>query len=128
MEPGETGRHGLFTTLRRLGATVLRILQNRLELLVVELQEERIRLFDALLLAAVVVALGLFSLTTAAVAVLIVVWNEYGVSGLLAASGLGVVGTVIAYWRLRMRLKNWPLLAGTLAELRKDRACLEPRN
>jgi len=127
MNEGETERHSLFGSVRRLGATVMAILQNRLELLVVELQEERLRLFNALLLAAVVVGLGFFTLTTAAVAVLILVWNQYGVNGLLAASGAGLVGTLIAFWRLRARLKNWPLLAGTLAELRKDRACLETK-
>jgi uncharacterized membrane protein YqjE len=128
MNEGETDRHGLFDTLRRLGSTVLAILQNRLELLVVELQEERIRLFDALLLAAVVVVLGCFTLTTVAVAVLIVVWNEYGVNGLLAVSGLGFITTIFAYWRLRVRLKNWQLLSSTLAELKKDRECLERKS
>ena len=128
MNEGETDRHGLFDTLRRLGSTVLAILQNRLELLAVELQEERIRLFDALLLAAVVVVLGCFTLTTAAVAVLIVVWNEYGMNGLLAVSGVGFIATLLAYWRLRVRLKNWPLLSSTLAELKKDRECLERKS
>jgi uncharacterized membrane protein YqjE len=128
MEQGETKRHGLFDTLRRLGATVLAILQNRLELLVVELQEERVRLFNALLLAAVVVGLGFLTLATVAVVVLIVVWKEYGVTGLLAVSGLGLITTLLAYWRLRVRLKNWPLLSSTLAELKKDRECLERKS
>lgn len=128
MNQGESERHGFFDTLRRLGSRVLAILQNRLELLVVELEEERIRLFDALLLAAVVVVLGYFTLTTAAVAVLMVVWNKYGVNGLLAASGLGFIATIFAYWRLRVRLKNWQLLSSTLAELKKDRECLERKS
>lgn len=125
MEQSDTKRHGLFDGLRRIGSTVLAILQNRLELLLVELQEERLRLFNTLILAAVVIALGFLTLATFAVAVLVVVWNEYGVIGLLTAGGLGLVATLTAYWRLRWRLKNWPLLAGTLAELRKDRECLE---
>lgn len=127
MDQDETRRDGWFDPLRRLGATLLAVVQNRLELLVVELQQERIRLFNALLLAAIVVALALFTLATAAVAVLIVVWNLYGVKGLLAASGFGLVGTLLAYWRLRLRLRNWPLLSGSIAQLRKDRAWLETR-
>jgi uncharacterized membrane protein YqjE len=128
MEQGEAQRHGVFETVRRLAATVLAILHNRLELVVVELEQERLRLFDALLLAAVVVTLGFFTLATAVVAVLIVVWDKYGVNGLMAASGLGLVCTLFAYWRLRARLKNWTLLSSTMAELKKDRECLERKS
>ncbi|MCI0534299.1 MAG: phage holin family protein [Verrucomicrobiales bacterium] len=91
MSQSETETPGVFDTLGRLASTVPAILQNRLELLVVELQEERIRHFNALLLAATIVALGFFTLATVAVALLIVAWNEYGVRRLLAASGLGLV-------------------------------------
>jgi uncharacterized membrane protein YqjE len=128
MEQGEAQRHGVFETVRRLAATVLAILHNRLELVVVELEQERLRLFDALLLAAVVVALGFFTLAMAVVAALIVVWDKYGVNGLMAASGLGLVCTLFAYWRLRARLKNWTLLSSTMAELKKDRECLERKS
>jgi uncharacterized membrane protein YqjE len=51
--------------------------------------------------------------------------DEFGVKGLWALSGVGLICTLLAYWRLRVRLKNWPLLSGTLAELKKDRECLE---
>jgi uncharacterized membrane protein YqjE len=113
--------------LRRLAATILAIFQNRLELLMVELQEERLRLFNALLLTTAIVALGGFTLAMAAFALGVVVWDEFGVQGLFALSGLGLVSTLLAYWRLRVRLKNWPLLSGTLAELKKDRECLESK-
>jgi len=100
-------------------------LQNRLELLAVELQEERVRLFNALLLAAAIVALGVFTLATAACALVVLAWNIFGVTGLFVLSGLGLVCTLLAWWRLRARLKNWPFLSGTLAELKKDRECME---
>lgn len=67
-ESWRNGRHSALDSLRRLGTTVVAVLQNRLELLAVELQEERLRLFRALLVAAVVVALGFVSLATATVA------------------------------------------------------------
>ena len=127
MDEHETARPSLLDTLRRLGSTVLAIVQNRLELLVVELQEERVHLLNTLLLTAAIAALGLFTLAMAACALSIVVWNEFGVKGLWALSGLGLICTQLAYWRLCVRLKNWPLLAGTLAELKKDREGLEGR-
>ena len=124
MNEGETERHGVFDTLRRLGSTILAILQNRLELLSVELREERVRLVNALLLAAAIVALGFFTLAFAAIALAVIVWDTFGALGLFALSGLGLVATLIAYWRLRLRLKHWPFLSGTLAELKKDRELL----
>jgi uncharacterized membrane protein YqjE len=125
MDEKETVSPGLLETLRRLAATVLAIFQNRLELLVVELQEERGRLFNALLLTAAIVALGFFTLALAVSALVVVVWVECGLKGLFALSGLGLFSTLLAYWRLRVRLKNWPLLSGTLAELKKDRESME---
>jgi len=124
MDENETVRPGVLEILHRLGATFLGILQNRLELLVLELQEERHRLFHALLLTAAIVALGLVTLALAAFALVVVVWKEFGVIGLITLSGLSLVSTLLAYWRLRVRLKKWPFLSGTLAELKKDRACL----
>ncbi len=127
MDEKETMPPGLLDTLRQLGATILAIFHNRLELLVVELQEHRIRLVEALVLVAAMVALGFFTLALATAAVIIVVWTEFGVEGLLVLSGMGLIGTLLLGWQLRKRLKNWPLLEGTLAELRKDREWLEKK-
>jgi len=122
-----TARPGLVEILRRLAATILAIFQNRLELLAVEWQEERVRLLNALLLTAAIVALGFFTLALAASGLALVVWDAYGVRGLFALSGLGLAITLLAYWWMRVRLNNWPLMAGTLAELRKDREGMESK-
>ncbi len=125
MNESDTARPGPLTALRQLATTLLAILRNRLELFVVELQEERIRLFNALLLAATVVVLGFFTLAMLAVAVMALVWSRLGVAGLFLTGGLGLIVTLLAYWRLRARLKRWPFLSGTLSELRKDLECLK---
>jgi uncharacterized membrane protein YqjE len=122
-----TDRPGLLRNLRRLATTALAILQNRLELLLVEFKEERLRLFNALLLAAAVAALGCLTLTTAMVTLLVVVWVKYRLAGLAAMSCLFLVATLLAYWRLRVHLKNWTPFSVTLAELKKDRECLESK-
>ena len=127
MDETETVHSGPLATLKRLAATLLAIIQNRLELLLVELQEERVHLIKAVLLTAAIVALGAFTLAMAACALSIVVWNAFGVQGLWALSGLGLVSTLLTYWEMRTRLKNWLLLPGTLAELKKDRECLGGR-
>jgi len=123
----KTVQSDLLETLRQLGATILAIFQNRLELLVVELEEERLRLFKALLLAAAIIALGFITFVLATAALVVVAWSEFGVVGLLTLCGLSLVGTLLAYWRLCVRLNHWPFLSTTLAELKKDRVCLKSK-
>jgi uncharacterized membrane protein YqjE len=118
---------GLQISLRRLGATILAIVHNRLELVVVELQEHRIRLIEALWLVVAAIVLAFFTLTLAAAALILLVWKEFGVAGLFILSGLGLLGTLLVGLQLRTRLKSWPLLEGTLAELKKDREWLEKK-
>jgi uncharacterized membrane protein YqjE len=121
----ENEKPGLLEAPRRLGATFLTILHNRLELLVVELQQERIRILEAVLFVAVIATLGFFTLASVATAVIILTWNKFGVDGLFVVGGLALAGTLLVCWRLWVRLKNWAFLPGTLNELKKDLECLD---
>ena len=94
-------------------------------MLTVEFQEQRVRLFNALLLLLASVAVVFFTLALALFVLGVIVWVEFGVKGIFAFNALGLVSTLLAYWRLRVRLKNWSSLPGTPTELRKDRDCLE---
>ncbi|HTV39526.1 MAG TPA: phage holin family protein [Candidatus Sulfotelmatobacter sp.] len=125
MDDKEAVPPSLPETLRRIGAAALAIFQNRLELLVVELHEDRIRLFEALLLLVAIVALGLLTLMLAVAGVIALVWHHFGVPGLFILSGIGLLATLLVCWRLHLRLKDWPLLPGTMEQLKKDRECLE---
>ena len=125
-EPGES-RQGVFASLRRLLTTILAIAHNRLELWLVELQEERWRLFDALLLAGVVVILAMMTLLVATVAIVVVCLKANRLDLVVALTLLYLVATIVGYWRLRTRLKNWAPFSATLAELKKDKACLDDK-
>ena len=127
MDPNETAGPGLPGSLRQLARTLLAIIENRLELLLLELHEERIRFFKALLLAAAIAAVGALSVAIAIFALALVVLQQFGLKGLWVMSGLGLLVTLLGCWRLRARLKAWPLLSGTLAQLKKDRQCIESR-
>jgi uncharacterized membrane protein YqjE len=39
-----------------------------------------------------------------------------------------LVATAVAVWRLRIRLKGWAPFSATVAELKKDKACLEEKS
>lgn len=112
-------------TLRRLGAAILAVLQNRLELLVVELHEHRIHLFEALLMLLALVGLGFFTLMLLTAGVIVLVWHYFEVWGLFILCGISLIATVLVGWRLQLRLNNWPLFSGTMEQLKKDRECLE---
>jgi uncharacterized membrane protein YqjE len=115
----------LAATSRRFAERLLTIGENRLELLTVEVQEERERLLHAFLLALGVAAFGLLAgLTlTAAIVVLLGQYSPFAV--LLILTGLYGVAAVCLYRRLTLLLRDWQTLSATLDQLRKDRACLE---
>ena len=99
--------------------------ENRLELLVVEMQEARERLLHAILLSLTVAACGFFALLALNVAVVVLFWNRSPLTVLLALAGLYTVCAAGLYCKLTRLLRDWQLLSATLDQLRKDRLCLE---
>ncbi len=110
--------------LSRLLKAVLAIGQNRLELLLVELQQERWRFFDALLLAGVVLILAAMTLMLATLAVVVVCVEAKRLDLVIGLTLLYLVAAILAFWRLRAKLKNWAPFSATLGEMKKDKECL----
>jgi uncharacterized membrane protein YqjE len=115
----------LATTSRRFAERLLTIGENRLELLTVEVQEERERLLHAFLLALGVAAFGLLASLTLTAAIVVLLWQYSPFAVLLTLTGLYGVAAVCLYRRLTLLLRDWQTLSATLDQLRKDRACLE---
>jgi len=115
----------LATTSRRFAERLLTIGENRLELLTVEVQEERERLLHAFLLALGVAAFGLLASLTLTAAIVVLLWQYSPFAVLLTLTGLYGVAEVCLYRRLTLLLRDWQTLSATLDQLRKDRACLE---
>jgi len=117
----------LATTSRRFAERLLTIGENRLELLTVEVQEERERLLHAFLLALGVAAFGLLASLTLTAAIVVLLWQYSPFAVLLTLTGLYGVAAVCLYRRLTLLLRDWQTLSATLDQLRKDRACLEKK-
>ena len=115
----------LAATSKRLAQRLLTIGENRLELLTVEVQEERERLLHAFLLALGVAAFGLLASLTLTAAIVVLLWQYSPFAVLLTLTGLYGVAAVCLYRRLTLLLRDWQTLSATLDQLRKDRACLE---
>jgi uncharacterized membrane protein YqjE len=125
METATASFKQLATASRRFAERLLTIGENRLELLTVEVQEERERLLHSFLLALGVAAFGLLAGLTLTAAIVVLLGQYSPLAVLLTLTGLYGVAAVCLYRRLTLLLRDWQTLSATLDQLRKDRACLE---
>ena len=125
MEESTVSLGQLAATSKTFARRLLTIGENRLELLTVEVQEERERLLHAYLLALGVAAFGLLAGVTLTAAIAVLLWAWSHVAVLLIMTALyGAAG--ICLWRqLTGLLRDWQTLSASLDQLRKDRASLE---
>ena len=128
MESSVSSVGQLVATSKRFARRLLTIGENRLELLVVEVQEERARLLHAILLALGAAAFGLLAGIALTAAIAVVLWPYSPVAVLLTLAGLYAGAAAGLYWRLSGLLRNRKALSATLEQLRKDRACLEKQD
>ncbi len=121
-----TGSFGqLAATSKHFARRLLTIGENRLELLTVEVQEERERLLHAFLLALGVAAFGMLAGVTLTAAIVVWLWAWSHVAVLLILTALYAAAGLFLFRRLTGLLRDWQTLSASLDQLRKDRACLE---
>ena len=125
MESASDNLSQLAAATKRFAQRFATIGENRLELLIVEVQEERERLLHAILLTFGVAAFGLLAAMALSVALAFLLWDFSPVGVLLTLTGLHGVVAVVLYQRLIGLLRDWQTLPATLDQLRKDRECLE---
>lgn len=113
---------------KRLAASVIALGRVRLELLAIEVQEEKERIAAMLVWAVVTAFLGCFGLVFVALFVTLALWDSHR---LLALGGFAALFVALALWGA-MRLRQLmglgsSLFQSTIAELREDsRALNEP--
>ncbi|MRD46556.1 phage holin family protein [Caenimonas koreensis DSM 17982] len=125
-EAGASG--GLLASLRRMFATVLEIGQVRLHILGNELEQEKLRLFDGLIVAAI----GLMLTSIGAVllcALIIMLFAEgYRIVALAVMTIVFIGGGILAMRAGGQRLRaKTHMFQATLAEIAQDREALAPR-
>lgn len=118
---------GLLNSLQGLAATLLAILQTRLDLLATEFEQEKRRVLRVMAWGAVAVFLGCSGLIFLAALITVLFWDEHRVlvlSLITLSFWLGCGGIL---WWIRSRLQSpADMLAGTLAELEQDQQSLRP--
>ena len=125
---GEAGT-GIVQSLRNLAATLVAILRTRAELLVTELEEERIRLLQLLFWAAGALffcGVGILLLTILLVAVF---WDSsHRITAIMTLAGVFLAAGIGVAIGVRNRMHARPrLFSASLDELAKDKEHLTPR-
>jgi len=120
---------GFTGTLQQLGASLLGAVYDRVELLGLELQEEKFRLVRLFLWISAVFFTGVMALTFASLTLVYLFWEtaRLAVLGGLTAFYLGAVATLIVTLRRHLTRQPRPF-AATLAELQEDQACIRGAN
>lgn len=112
------------TASGRLAERALAICENRVELLLVELQEERDQMLRAFWLGLVVGISGLMAGVAVSVAIAIACWPWSPLGAMLILTALYASLAFIFNAKLARLRRDWTTLPATLDELKKDRECL----
>lgn len=122
------GTDGFLTHIRQLGVSVLTHIAMRVELLSIEVQEEKARLARLAMSAALVSALLIVSLVMVAILILAIYWDTpFRVTAALwlAASFGGLTAGGGFYLAAQLR-RSTTLFANSASELRRDADALAP--
>ena len=122
---GEASRAGLFASLKGLFGTSLALVQNRLQLLGVELAEERGRLLSLLTFGAIALICLSAGLVFLAVFLTVLLWDSHRLLALGVFSalflGAGIATLLVA---VNFARAGSTLFKASLAELARDREAL----
>lgn len=108
-------------SIGRIGATLVALVQTRLELMAVEVEEETLRLMNYLVLS--LLALFLFGIATVMVAIFVVMlfWDTYRLQAVVAMAVLFAGAGALIARKVKLAMASKPrLLADSIAELNKD--------
>ncbi|MEK7758792.1 MAG: phage holin family protein [Pseudomonadota bacterium] len=121
-DPDAAHSPGLLTSLQRLMATLLELLQTRVEIVATEFEEERVRLRELVVFGILTLFFVSVGLTLATLFVVALYWDTHRLAVLggvaLLYLGLGGFTGICLYRRLKSRPR---LFSTTLSELEKDR-------
>lgn len=128
-EKSHAAAGGLFESLKTLSASLVGIVQTRLELLSTDLAEEREHMISLLVVGSVALFCLGVGIVLLAILIAVALWELHqfaalgGLTGIFLVAGTGMVWLAMHKARTRPRL-----FAASLAELSKDRQHLTRRS
>ncbi len=125
MEESTGGFSQLATSSRQIARRLLTIGENRLQLLSVEVQEERERLLRAFLMALGAAVFALLAGMTLTAGIVVLVWPYSHTAALMILTLLFGAAAAGLCWGLSVLMRDWESLPASQEQLRKDRDCVE---
>lgn len=117
---------GVIASLRRFARTGIDVLHDRLRLLGNELEEERLRLAQMLVLGALAAFCLAMSALLVTALVVIAFWEPYRLVALGLLAALYLVGAVVTFLVLKAKAaQRTKLFSASLGELARDRDLLK---
>jgi uncharacterized membrane protein YqjE len=105
----------------RIGGTLFAMVETRLELAALEIEEESQRLLGYFMLALLSLVLFGVAMMLIALTIVLVFWDSYRLQAALAMAALFAVAGGLVMARLKAAFANRPrMLASTIAEINKD--------
>jgi uncharacterized membrane protein YqjE len=114
----------LTDTAKRVARRLMVIGQNRVELLMLEMQEERERAQLMIVFAVAAAVLGLLAGMTIT-AIIALAAGSHFLAALIILAVLYAGGALLLYFKLTQMQRDWEALSATRDQLKKDRECLE---
>ena len=125
MSDTEPSSPGLFKSLTAVAARLLATFHTRAELFSVELQEERYRLIELLLLTGGALLCGGLALFLLSITIILLFRADLRVYAALIMVVLYACGAGFFVWRIKRKLRDEPF-SETMDQLKKDWECLAP--
>ncbi len=125
MDTATSGPAGFLGSLRSLGDGLLAMLQDRLELVAIELREEKFRLIRTFVWVCAIVFAGMMAVVFASLTLVYLFWESARLAVLVGLSAFYAGALVVMILAFRRHLARQPgLFSATREELAEDRACI----
>ncbi len=126
MYTSEMASGGILGSLKRFSETVLAILQNRMELVAVELREEKTRAIGTVIWGAMMIFFSFMAVVAIMLTLVFVFW-EQKVIVMGGFCAFFIIGAAVSFFLVKGKLKTAPF-SETINQLKKDREWLQSRN
>ncbi|NBN73903.1 phage holin family protein [Proteus sp. G2615] len=116
---------GVLNSLSRIGAIVIGMIETRLRLIAIELEEEKTTLIQLILMAGVTLLLTAFGLMSLLILVFWAISPEYRIYALAITTAVLLICALIGAIMTLRKVRNSTLLGDTRQQLELDKRLLE---
>lgn len=125
METPSLPSAGILSSIRALADSLLAIVQDRIELVSVELQEEKLRLIQVFIWICAAIFTGMMAVMFASITLVYLLWDSARLAALGGLTLLYTVAAVTIVIAFRRYVTRQPKpFAATLGEIKVDRTCI----